>query len=152
MSKLLLWDHFVSCLPSYLLLSLRLCMSLCVFSSVSLSSHVPCQDRLPVIEPFSPPDLTPECPVRTPSVGRYTHTHVYRHARRRPLHHLLHYQQYIFWDIYTVVLIWSNLVPLSIKMSMWHLKLLYPHSVSFPALTNSLVMYFCDISNLVFFK
>ncbi|KAK1885823.1 Serine/threonine-protein kinase N2 [Dissostichus eleginoides] len=26
-------------------------------------------DRLPVIEPFSPPDLTPECPVRTPSVG-----------------------------------------------------------------------------------
>ncbi|KAF3852303.1 hypothetical protein F7725_005658 [Dissostichus mawsoni] len=27
------------------------------------------EDRLPVIEPFSPPDLTPECPVRTPSVG-----------------------------------------------------------------------------------
>uniref|UniRef100_A0A8C4IG20 protein kinase C n=1 Tax=Dicentrarchus labrax TaxID=13489 RepID=A0A8C4IG20_DICLA len=25
-------------------------------------------DRLPVIEPFSPPDLTPECPIRTPSV------------------------------------------------------------------------------------
>ncbi|KAA8595003.1 hypothetical protein FQN60_012138, partial [Etheostoma spectabile] len=26
-------------------------------------------DRLPVIEPFSPPDLTPECLVQTPSVG-----------------------------------------------------------------------------------
>lgn len=44
--------------------------------SVSLSTHdLPPvhQDRLPVIEPFSPPDLTPECPVRTPSVGRYKH-------------------------------------------------------------------------------
>ncbi|XP_034401076.1 serine/threonine-protein kinase N1 isoform X1 [Cyclopterus lumpus] len=30
-------------------------------------THTP--DRLPIIEPFSPPDLTPECPVRTPSVG-----------------------------------------------------------------------------------
>lgn len=30
------------------------------------------QDRPPVIEPFSPPDLIPECPARTPSVSRYT--------------------------------------------------------------------------------
>uniref|UniRef100_H3C9L4 protein kinase C n=1 Tax=Tetraodon nigroviridis TaxID=99883 RepID=H3C9L4_TETNG len=37
---------------------------------VSLSSHIPRQERMPVIEPFSPPDLTPECPVRTPSLGR----------------------------------------------------------------------------------
>uniref|UniRef100_A0A674NPP2 protein kinase C n=1 Tax=Takifugu rubripes TaxID=31033 RepID=A0A674NPP2_TAKRU len=27
--------------------------------------------------PFSPPDLTPECPVRTPSVGRYTHAFIF---------------------------------------------------------------------------
>nr|XP_019939404.1 PREDICTED: serine/threonine-protein kinase N1-like [Paralichthys olivaceus] len=27
------------------------------------------EDRLPVIEPFSPPDLTPECPVQTPPVS-----------------------------------------------------------------------------------
>ncbi|XP_056265159.1 serine/threonine-protein kinase N1 isoform X2 [Pseudoliparis swirei] len=27
------------------------------------------EDHLPVIEPFSPPDLTPECPVRSSSVG-----------------------------------------------------------------------------------
>ncbi|TNN83709.1 Serine/threonine-protein kinase N2 [Liparis tanakae] len=27
------------------------------------------EDRLPTIEPFSPPDLTPECPVRSSSVG-----------------------------------------------------------------------------------
>lgn len=32
-----------------------------------MDTHTP--DRLPVIEPFSPPDLTPECPVRTPSVS-----------------------------------------------------------------------------------
>uniref|UniRef100_A0A4W6FN47 protein kinase C n=1 Tax=Lates calcarifer TaxID=8187 RepID=A0A4W6FN47_LATCA len=30
-------------------------------------THTP--ERPPVIEPFSPPDLTPECPVRTPSVS-----------------------------------------------------------------------------------
>ncbi|XP_062243988.1 serine/threonine-protein kinase N1 isoform X2 [Platichthys flesus] len=27
------------------------------------------EDQLPVIEPFSPPDLTPDCPVRTPTVS-----------------------------------------------------------------------------------
>ncbi|TNM85515.1 hypothetical protein fugu_007786 [Takifugu bimaculatus] len=32
-----------------------------------METHTP--ERMPVIEPFSPPDLTPECPVRTPSVG-----------------------------------------------------------------------------------
>lgn len=49
-----------------------------VFSGcMSLSSHIPRQERMPVIEPFSPPDLTPECPVRTPSVGRYTHAFIF---------------------------------------------------------------------------
>uniref|UniRef100_A0A674N7E3 protein kinase C n=1 Tax=Takifugu rubripes TaxID=31033 RepID=A0A674N7E3_TAKRU len=49
-----------------------------VFSvRMSLSSHIPRQERMPVIEPFSPPDLTPECPVRTPSVGRYTHAFIF---------------------------------------------------------------------------
>lgn len=47
-----------------------MCLFLYVFPLCVL-----CQDRLPVIEPFSPPDLTPECPVRTPPVGRYTHAH-----------------------------------------------------------------------------
>ena len=49
-----------------------------VFSGcMSLSSHIPRQEQMPVIEPFSPPDLTPECPVRTPSVGRYTHAFIF---------------------------------------------------------------------------
>lgn len=37
--------------------------------SVSRSSSSLSQERLPVIEPFSPPDLTPERPNRTPSIG-----------------------------------------------------------------------------------
>lgn len=45
---------------------------------LSLLSHPPRQERMPVIEPFSPPDLTPECPVRTPSLSRYTHFLCYR--------------------------------------------------------------------------
>lgn len=49
-----------------------LCMFFVFSVRLSLSSHIPRQERMPVIEPFSPPDLTPECPVRTPSVGRYT--------------------------------------------------------------------------------
>ena len=75
-------------------LLLSLCLSLCLSLSLShpwlcfLSFHfvrlfffvsfalpsVPSQDPLPVIEPFSPPDLTPDRPARTPS-QRCAHTH-----------------------------------------------------------------------------
>ena len=63
------WNH-VSCVFS------SFCMFLCLFRRVSFPALCPCQDRLPVIEPFSPPDLTPECPVRSPSVSRYTHINI----------------------------------------------------------------------------
>lgn len=85
-SKLLSWNHVSSILCPHV------SACLCVFPScLSLSSCVPCQDRLPVLEPLSPPDFTPECPVRTPSVNRYTQ------ITASLCFIFLHYLCYIFW-------------------------------------------------------
>lgn len=98
---------------------------------MSLSSHIPGQERMPVIEPFSPPDLTPECPVRTPSVGRYTHAFIFYVIIVVAFFYIYFYRPGAFWCVWTIkISFWVSFfffLPLSLsiqsKCYLWYVCL-----------------------------